>query len=186
MEYFLLEEHNGKNFIGDYMGYPVSLEEVKKIYLACQKQLEVFSTEESIELLYKEVLKDRSFSMYIQMYPEEFEEDMTTLVVRAAKSSKKDRKKPEPIPGYVYLAQAKGLQRFKIGRSSNPVERGAKLKRQSPVPVEVIWASYFDDCRKTEVELHDIFSSKRVHGEWFELSNEDVNKILTMEEVKTR
>ena len=37
------------------------------------------------------------------------------------------------------------------------------------------------DCRKLEAKLHDKFADKKLRGEWFALSSEDVEVIQSVE-----
>lgn len=74
---------------------------------------------------------------------------------------------------YVYLMinQRDGL--YKIGRSSNPGFRERTL--QSEVPhVEMIFTSPLTFAAN-EGKLHKYFSDKRIRGEWFKLSDDDIN-----------
>lgn len=58
---------------------------------------------------------------------------------------------------------------YKIGRSNSPNFRERKLQSEKPT-IEMICT-----CDKNiETELHQIFDCKRILGEWFDLSNEDV------------
>ena len=62
----------------------------------------------------------------------------------------------------------------KIGRSINPSTRERTLQAQVPL-LEMIW-----DCGAMladEAILHGIFAHKRIRGEWFDLSSEDIEYI---------
>lgn len=73
--------------------------------------------------------------------------------------------------GYVYLVHAVGTDRYKIGRSVNPVARLEQLKGQSPYPLQIIECFWSPDAIADEKALHSIFASARQHGEWFEFYN---------------
>ncbi len=74
--------------------------------------------------------------------------------------------------GYVYLIHALGTDRYKIGRSVNPVARFETLKKQSPYPLKIIECFWTPDAIADEKYFHEIgwLSQKRKHGEWFELN----------------
>lgn len=75
---------------------------------------------------------------------------------------------------YVYLMKSsEGL--YKIGRTKNLQTRRKQLSSKDN-PVTVICAIRRDDCYLSlEQDLHWLFSSKRSHGEWFRLEDEDVD-----------
>jgi hypothetical protein len=83
---------------------------------------------------------------------------------------------------YVYLIRAdNGL--YKIGLTSNIERRFNTLRAQSPIPLELILYVNGENARELERELHDKFSDKRHHGEWFELSDENLAYIRTQDVV---
>ena len=72
---------------------------------------------------------------------------------------------------FIYLMEDLRNKTFKIGRSKTPGKRERTL--QSEVPEIVMRFSIpADDAH--ERELHDHFESKRLRGEWFMLTNEDL------------
>jgi len=79
---------------------------------------------------------------------------------------------------FVYLIIASnGL--VKIGRTVNVIQRLNCLQSMSPIPLKLI--GYIEDgtASKIERELHLYFSDKRVRGEWFDLSNANIEFIKT-------
>lgn len=85
------------------------------------------------------------------------------------KTIKKERKKT-----YVYLMVDYNTTYYKIGRSDNPKFREKTLQSEKPT-IELLnkWESFLN----TEKKLHDYFDSKRIRGEWFDLSKTDINSI---------
>lgn len=78
--------------------------------------------------------------------------------------------------GYVYLLGAdNGL--FKIGKSKNVNARLADLNKQSPVSIEILHSFASEDYTTAEKELHKRYKNKRKVGEWFLLSDQDVENI---------
>ena len=63
---------------------------------------------------------------------------------------------------------------YKIGRSKNPKHREMTLQSEKPT-IEMLF--YFEAKNKDEKELHNLFSEKRIRGEWFDLSGTDINTI---------
>ncbi|WP_292808879.1 GIY-YIG nuclease family protein [Nostoc sp. JL23] len=76
--------------------------------------------------------------------------------------------------GYVYLIHAIGTDRYKIGRSVNPVTRLETLKKQSPYPLQIVECFWTPDAIADERSLHLFFKQFRAHGEWFGF-HEEIN-----------
>lgn len=76
--------------------------------------------------------------------------------------------------GYVYLVKSGKL--YKIGFSENPWRRKSELHKQTSEGItEIHTVSAIDDAPGIERYWHERFKEKRQHGEWFELSAEDVS-----------
>jgi hypothetical protein len=82
----------------------------------------------------------------------------------------------EPIPGYVYLLHVTDTSRYKIGLTTNLNRRIKQIGKQSPYPIELVHSFYTSNCSKSESNLHIKYDSFRIHGEWFELSDEQVEE----------
>jgi hypothetical protein len=66
------------------------------------------------------------------------------------------------------------LSKFtKIGRSNDPYQRFNILKCSNP-RIKLLAIADTD----IELNLHTMFKDKLVKGEWYNLSNEDINKII--------
>ena len=77
----------------------------------------------------------------------------------------------------VYLIRAEnGIT--KIGKTTDINSRFASMKSLSPLPLELVgFIKTFDEDR-LEKELHNKYSFKRSHGEWFHLDGDDISEIL--------
>ena len=79
-------------------------------------------------------------------------------------------------PGTIYVI--KGADLFKIGATTKSVEqRMRQLQVGSPVLLSLCLSYYCDDVYASERKLHKHFAGRRHHGEWFDLSDEDVEFI---------
>lgn len=85
------------------------------------------------------------------------------------------------VSGFIYLVSAKGANRYKIGLTTNIERRFKRLEQQAPFPLVLIHFFATSDCLTSESALHQRFASSRVHGEWFELTDEDVKEICAIE-----
>ena len=82
--------------------------------------------------------------------------------------------KPKKDDGFVYLIECDGL--VKIGVSYDPYTRLKELSTGSSAPLRLL--GYVPGGFKREKELHRMFAARRANGEWFYLSNEDVEGVL--------
>lgn len=74
--------------------------------------------------------------------------------------------------GFVYLI--KSGRHFKIGKANSVEARHRQIKLQLPEAAEVIHRIKTDDPYGIESYWHRRFAAKRLNGEWFALSAEDV------------
>ncbi len=82
--------------------------------------------------------------------------------------------KSQSPSGYVYLVKSGKL--YKIGWSENHWRRKGELHKQTPEGItEVHTIAAIDDPAGIERYWHERFKEKRRHGEWFELSPEDIS-----------
>jgi hypothetical protein len=70
--------------------------------------------------------------------------------------------------GYVYFAEAKGLNLIKIGTSADPTRRWSST--DCPVPIKVLRVIL--GGRRGEAVWHRRFAHLRRKGEWFEGAND--------------
>lgn len=80
--------------------------------------------------------------------------------------------------GCVYFFRHVGLSPVKIGYSENesPISRFNQFKTYAPYGSEILGFIIISDSRQLENDLHKKYSSKRLNGEWFDLTEEEVNK----------
>ena len=99
----------------------------------------------------------------------------------------KDEKK-----GCVYFFRHVGLEPIKIGYSENesPINRFKQFKTYAPFGAEIIGFIQTDEAKIIETKLHQKYSSKRLDGEWFLISEEEVqneiNFYTSKEDIKQR
>lgn len=86
----------------------------------------------------------------------------------------------------VYVAKAVGLDVYKIGRSSGVFTRLSTLDRGTPFGIELIALIRTIDAEELERFLHRIVKGPRVHGEWFQLTEEDLQTIKGIANVENK
>lgn len=90
--------------------------------------------------------------------------------------------------GTVYLVNAKGTPRYKIGYTNRPFEeRLAELnKGQIPFPLVVTKTILVEDAHTVELGLHHKFADYRKYGEWFELEGDRLNEVCKLMDEATK
>ena len=76
---------------------------------------------------------------------------------------------------YIYLMHCKSTGLTKIGRSKNPSSRLKSISTHSPTGINIIFTHKAEKSK--EHDLHVMMKHKRLHGEWFNLSKEDIQRI---------
>lgn len=77
--------------------------------------------------------------------------------------------------GYVYIIQDIDISKlFKIGMTNKPFDRMYTFGVKLPFETELIHVIPSRNAYHLEQTLHARFAAKRVNGEWFDLSAEDV------------
>ncbi|MGL4620000.1 MAG: GIY-YIG nuclease family protein [Chroococcidiopsis sp.] len=74
--------------------------------------------------------------------------------------------------GWIYLIHAEGTNRYKIGRSINPIARASEIQKQSPYPLKIVESTWTLDAPSDEAKLHRLFADYRIFGEWFDFGSE--------------
>ena len=85
----------------------------------------------------------------------------------------------KPKDCYTYLMYDKRDCLYKIGISHNPNYREKTLQGQQP-QIDLLAVKKFQSkvfAKNLETELHLKYKEKRIRGEWFRLSHEDVSEI---------
>jgi hypothetical protein len=80
--------------------------------------------------------------------------------------------------GFIYLIGNKGLGRYKIGYTTkDPERRLHKLQFMSPVSLELFACKFVDLVKYEEIRLHEMFATHRIQGEWFQLNDEELERV---------
>jgi len=91
-----------------------------------------------------------------------------------------DKRRRKEFQGYIYLIGNHEKRVYKIGLSRQPKERYKAFRTKLPFAVEILHQIGTDDMKKSETLLHNWFRDKNTHGEWFELSETDVEFICSL------
>jgi ribosomal protein S25 len=94
--------------------------------------------------------------------------------------------------GCVYFFRHVGLEPIKIGYSENksPLKRFNQFKTYAPFGAQILGFIQTDEARDIERKLHLKYASKRLDGEWFNITEEEaefeINFYTNKEDVKNR
>lgn len=80
-----------------------------------------------------------------------------------------------PKAGVVYVL--KSAYGYKVGRTRNVPARMRAFGIHLPFTYTITLCAWFEDCHVAERRYHDMFVTKRINGEWFDLTDHDVEKI---------
>jgi hypothetical protein len=83
-----------------------------------------------------------------------------------------------PVAGYVYVIRSP--YGYKIGKTVNLKVRTRLFEVKLPFPVHVEHYAWFDDYTAAERGLHLRFQAKRLEGEWFALTADDLAEIRAL------
>jgi hypothetical protein len=101
------------------------------------------------------------------------QEVIATEPENGTSESKSETGKLRPS-GYVYLVKSGKL--YKIGFSENHWRRKGELHKQTSEGItEIHTIAAIDDAPGIEKYWHERFKEKRQHGEWFDLSADDIS-----------
>lgn len=78
--------------------------------------------------------------------------------------------------GYVYIGYDGSSKYFKIGKTVDLDRRVREIKNMNPT-FEILLHAPVDDQNMVEAHLHKYFENRRVVGEWFNLSVEEVSQL---------
>lgn len=82
----------------------------------------------------------------------------------------------KPQPGYVYVVEGGGY--YKIGKAKDIRNRTTWFELKLPFEVKLVYLIESEYYSETEKELHLAFANKRINGEWFDLTEEDLDYIM--------
>ena len=84
--------------------------------------------------------------------------------------------------GSVYLVRNDNNGMIKIGRSRAVEKRLKTLQTSNPFPLSLILTISTNNAPQVESNLHKIFRHKRVYGEWFNLSDQDIDLAFNLKQ----
>lgn len=80
------------------------------------------------------------------------------------------------MKGYVYIGYDESSRYFKIGKSNDVSRREREIRNMNPT-FRVLCHAPTENQDVTEKALHEKYASKRIIGEWFDLSPKDIQEL---------
>lgn len=80
-----------------------------------------------------------------------------------------------PKAGVVYVL--KSAYGYKVGRTSKVPNRMRSFGVHLPFAYCILMCVWFEDCHVAEARYHERFAEKKINGEWFDLSSNDLDTI---------
>lgn len=80
----------------------------------------------------------------------------------------------EMFDGLVYFLRQKGMPYIKIGVTIDLPRRIEEMYSCFPLGVDVIGTIRSNDYLRIELDLHKKYKNKRLNGEWFDISEDEV------------
>lgn len=84
-----------------------------------------------------------------------------------------------PRCGFVYIIRCVGFPYYKIGQATNVKSRLAMLQTGVPFELIIEYANAVKDMNEAEIKIHDKYKDKCVRGEWFILTDVELNAVKT-------
>lgn len=79
--------------------------------------------------------------------------------------------------GFVYvlfIEDSSGIRFYKVGMASSLSERIKTHQCSSPFLVQIACSYFTENMRREERSIHEQIKDKKIRGEWFDLSHEDL------------
>ena len=87
---------------------------------------------------------------------------------------------------YVYIIKVQGENIYKIGKSNDPQSRLNSLQPASPYKLKIIHKFTADNASTAEETLHELLSSYRMEGEWFNIPKRYSDRLVTIERFENK
>ena len=129
-------------------------------------------SKKQIETWFKQIMK--FYELYSDEEINEHNNDLFKQYNSSYTNSENTTKKPKK--GFVYFIKAEnGL--IKIGQTKDLSNRYKQIQHSALLKTELLFAIESDDVIKLEEKLHRFFENKIKKGEWFALSDGDIEII---------
>jgi hypothetical protein len=81
--------------------------------------------------------------------------------------------------GYVYIGQDNSNKGYKIGKTVHVRKREREIQSTNP-SFRMLACAFVEDYSEVEISLHVAFCKNQTHREWFDLSKDELDKLLNI------
>jgi hypothetical protein len=126
--------------------------------------------------------KDKTYFTYKEIMNGTGIKSKTTIRKAIVELSEKGyiNKLKENYQGYVYLIESQGY--YKIGKAKNFTQRTKHLDTIMPIDTTLIYSFHSQDYTNAEKTLHNKYKHLRHKGEWFALTEQEINEIMSIKD----
>lgn len=78
--------------------------------------------------------------------------------------------------GYIEVYESNGF--YRISKSKNPEKIAILESKDNPVPLKYVAKILVPDCIESELKIHRMFQDRRLHENWFNLSEEQLGELI--------
>lgn len=132
-----------------------------------------------LNLINKKTVFEPSENIF-KRYVTSYKKALVGTGVLSKKSVKKQKSKIKIVPCFVYIMHDVKNGFYKIGISQTPKYRERTLQSEKPT-IELICSKEYPSrkiAEAIEAALHKVYEESRIRGEWFELSDSDVELLI--------
>lgn len=164
----------GKREFKDFIGYRVLHDGSKRPdFKRIEKKIKVIEYNfRKVKKIYERVLRTNFLEKMNNIENEILRKRDLTSLSEAFRPSYEET-------GYVYFLKSSNGP-VKIGKTNNLDQRIKQIKPKMPFQSNLIHSWRCDEPLSIESCLHDFFKEQRVNGEWFELTEKDVQWIKSI------
>lgn len=146
-------------------------------YFVTHQEWELLKT--VIDAGYQATIPDEILADNLETYQKRLEEQRrpaaTSAIYSVTLPESLPPRKYGPKAGWVYLIRADSKQGFKIGMTTNKLRERIKQNRSTlHSNVDCLHAIPTENAQAAESACHSFWADKRITGEWFDLTEQDV------------
>ena len=166
------------NKISDLKYYTTIKEKHRQLcltYNVCERWKTLKNFIDDVYEEYK-LLREESETVIFYVINDELELNKDNYELRKVNNFKKYNPSKDDINKYVYIIKAG--KHTKVGISKNLQNRFKEIQTANPYVLELVFTKIVDNAQAVEKSIHKEYSNFHILGEWFILSDKQINDIM--------